>query len=163
MTASQGDEAVVDVDMCNLSSDTFAFDRKLVRVTGLIARDFETFWIEGEHCAEGAMPLWIEYGGPKPADGPRWYGDLEHPPDGHSPLWIEGFQVSLEADPTFQKFDSLTKSLRRGRRARATIVGRVFSTGVYKDEAGETQEIGYGPYGMYSLFVIHKVERVARK
>ena len=161
--ASPADDVVVDVDACTLFADTASFHRKLVRVTGLVARDFETFWIEGIRCSDNARPLWIEYGGPKPVDGPKWYGDLEHPPDGHSPLWIGGMRMSLESDAKLRRFESVTKSLRLGHKARATVVGRVFAMGTYEDETGKTQEIGYGPYGMYGLFVIQKVEKVSRR
>lgn len=42
------------------------------------------------------------------------------------------------------------------------LVVRVFSSGTYKDENGEEQEVGYGRYGLYSLFVLQRVEAVSR-
>jgi hypothetical protein len=152
---------VVDADICAVLSNPFAYNHKLLRLTGSIVRDFETFWIESSQCAD-AEPLWIEYGGPKPADGPYWHEAPEHPsPD--APLLIEGIRTSLIADARFQKFDSVTKSLRRGKRARATVVGWIIAAGVRKDDAGNEEESGYGPYGMYSLLVIQKVDSVSRR
>ena len=152
---------VEDADICEVLSNPFAYDHKLLRLTGLVTRDFETFWIKGSKCAD-AKPLWIEYGGPKPADGPEWHDGPANPSE-NAPLVIEGITTSLEADSKFRKFDSITKSLKRGRRARATLVGWIVSAGVEKDEAGSEEEVGYGPYGMYSLLVIQKVDSVSRR
>jgi hypothetical protein len=134
----------------------------LLRITGSIAREFETFWIESSNCAD-SKPLWIEYGGSMPADGPIWHEGPERPGNEDAPLLVDGVRTSLEADPIFRRFDALTKSLKRGKRARATIVGWVFAAGTYQDEAGNTQETGFGPYGMYGLLVIKKVDAVSRR
>jgi len=152
---------VQDADICTVLLNPFAYDHKLLRLTGVIIRDFETFWISGPNCADGKF-LWIEYGGPKPADGPKWHDGPVDPP-ANAPLVIEGIVTSLVADSKFRKFDSMTRSLKRGKRARATLVGWVVSAGVERDEAGNEEDVGYGPYGMYSLFVIQKVESVSRR
>jgi hypothetical protein len=152
---------VEDADICQVLADPFAHDHKLLRVEGWIVRDFETFWIESPRCPD-ALPLWIEYGGPRPADGPKWHDGPENPSD-DAPLVIEGIKTSLVADAKFRKFDSMTKALRRGKRVRATIVGWIISAGVEKDEAGKEREFGYGPYGRYSLLVVQKVDAVSRK
>jgi hypothetical protein len=159
--ASSESTVVEDADICAVLANPFAYDHKLLRLTGLITRDFETFWIESSKCAD-AKPLWIEYGGPKPADGPEWHDGPENPSE-NAPLVIEGIVTSLEADSKFRKFDAITKSLKRGRRARATLVGWIVSTGVEKDETGNEQGVGYGPYGMYSLLVIHRVDSVSNR
>lgn len=155
------DAVVEDADICAVLADPIAYDHKLLRLTGSIVRDFETFWIESSKCPD-AEPLWIEYGGPRPADGPEWHDGPENPSDA-APLVIEGIKTSLEADAKFRKFDSMTKSLKRGRRARATLVGWIVAAGVEKDEAGNEEQVGYGPYGLYSLLVIRKVDAVSRR
>ena len=58
--------------------------------------------------------------------------------------------------------DAVAACHRRGCFVRATLVGRVFSMRTYTDEAGKDQDVGYGPYGMQSLFVIQRVEKVSR-
>jgi hypothetical protein len=161
-TRPQNRIPVKTVPVCEVQKDPLSYDRMLLRLTGFVDRDFETFWIEDADCA-GPTPLWIEYGGPKPADGPDWHGPLKNPPNRHDSLWVEGIETPLEADAQFHRFDSMTKSLKRGRKVRATLIGRVFASGTYKDEKGEEQEIGFGPYGMYSLFVIQQVETVSRE
>ena len=154
----QENEAASTVRICEVLENPIAFDRSLIRISGLVVRDFETFWIQGSGCPK-AQPLWIEYGGPKPADGPIWHD----PPTGEGgPLVVGGITTYLETNVVFRRFDATTKALKRGRRARATLVGRVFATGVYIDDDGEEQEIGFGPYGMYSLFVVQKVESVSQ-
>jgi hypothetical protein len=152
---------VEDADICAVLADPFAYDHKLLRLTGSIVRDFETFWIEGSKCPD-TKPIWIEYGGPKPADGPKWHDGPENPSE-EAPLLIEGIRTSLVADAKFRSFDAITKSLKRGKRARATLVGWIVAAGVEKDEAGNEEEVGYGPYGMYSLLVIQKVDAVSRR
>jgi hypothetical protein len=160
--ATAPETAVVeDADICQVLADPFAYDHKLLRLTGTVVRDLETFWIESSECAD-ASPLWIEYGGPRPADGLRWHDGPENPSQ-EAPLVVEGIRTSLEADAKFRKFDAITKSLKRGKRARATLVGWIVAMGVEKDEAGNEQEVGYGPYGMYSLLVIQKVDSVSRR
>jgi len=160
-TSPENPAPVEDANICAVLSNPLEYDHRLLRLTGSIARDFETFWIESPKCADAA-PLWIEYGGPKPADGPLWHDGPEDP-SADAPLVIEGIQTSLEVDAMFRKFDSTTKSLKRGKRARATVVGWIVAAGTYKDNAGDEQEVGYGPYGLYSLLVIQKVESVSRR
>lgn len=155
------DALAQDVDICAVLHNPFDYDHKLVRVSGLIARDFETFWIESPKCSD-AHPVWIEYGGPRPADGIRWHEGPENPSD-DSPLVIEGITTSLVVDRQFKRFDAITKNLKRRKRAQATLVGWIVSAGVAKSADGSEEEIGYGPYGEYSLFVIRKVESVSRK
>ena len=150
------------VAVCEVLKNPISYDRMLLRLTGLVERDFETFWIESANCGE-VTPLWIEYGGPRPADGPDWHGSLKHPPNGRDSLWVEGIEIPLEADAQFHRFDSMTKSLKRGRKVRATLIGRMFASGSYKDEKGDEQDIGFGPYGLYSLFVIQQVETMSRE
>jgi hypothetical protein len=152
---------VEDADICAVLSNPSAYDHKLLRLTGSVIRDFETFWIEGSKCVD-AEPLWIEYGGPTPADGFAWHDAPEHP-SADAPLLIEGIRTSLTADAKFLKFDSVTKSLKRGKKARVIVVGWIVGKGAYKDDAGSEEESGYGPYGMYSLLVIQKVESVSRR
>jgi len=158
---SAEESRVEDADICDVLSNPITYDHKLLRLTGQIVRDFETFFIVSPKCGDGRQ-LWIEYGGPRPADGPIWHDAPEHPSE-DMPLVIEGIKTSLVADSTFRRFDSLTKSLKRGKRARATIVGWIVAAGVEKDEAGKEEEVGYGPYGIYSLLVINKVESVSRR
>jgi hypothetical protein len=160
--ASTESEPVENADICAVLGTPSAYNGKLIRITGLIARDFETFWIASSKCSD-AKPLWIEYGGSKPADGLIWHEGPEHPGDDGAPLVVDGVRTSLEADAVFRKFDALTNSLKRAKRARATIVGWVFAAGTYQDDAGNTQETGFGPYGMYSLLVIKKVDAVSRR
>jgi hypothetical protein len=160
--ATPESEPVENADMCAVLANPVAYNGKLLRVTGLIARDFETFWIESSGCAD-SQPLWIEYGGSRPTDGPIWHEGPEHPGDESAPLVVDGVHTSMEADAAFRKFDSLTRKLKRGKRARATIVGWVFAAGTYQDDAGNTKETGFGPYGMYSLLVIKKIDAVSRK
>jgi len=152
---------VEDADICAVLSNPFDYDHKMLRLRGLIARDFETFWIENPKCGD-AQQLWIEYGGPRPADGVKWHDGPENPSE-DAPLVIEGIRTSLVADAKFRKFDSMTKALKRGKRARATLVGWVVAAKVESDESGTTQDVGYGPYGIYSLFVVQKVEEVSRR
>jgi hypothetical protein len=160
--ASPESESVENADICAVLANPLAYNSKLLRITGSVTRDFETFWIESSKCAD-FQPLWIEYGGSKPADGPIWHEGPEHPGDDDAPLNVDGVRTSLEADAAFRKFDTLTKSLKRGKRARATIIGWVFAAGTYQDDAGNTQETGFGPYGRYSLLVIKKVDAVSRR
>jgi len=155
------DSVVVDADICAVLSNPFEFDHKLLRITGLIVRDFETFWIENPKCPD-ASPLWIEYGGPKPADGIVWHERPTDPPE-DATLVIEGIKTSLVADVQFRRFDLITKSLKRGKRVRATLIGWIVAGGVEKDDAGNEQDVGYGPYRMYSLLVIKKVDAVSRR
>jgi hypothetical protein len=158
---SSGGGVVEDADICAVLAHPIAYDHKLLRLTGLIVRDFETFWIESSKCPD-TKPIWIEYGGPRPADGPEWHDGPENPSE-DAALLIEGIRTSLEADAKFRRFDSITKSLKRGKRARATLVGWIVAAGVEKDAVGNEEEIGYGPYGMYSLLVIQKVDAVSRR
>lgn len=154
-------EAIETPDACAVFANPFPYQHKLIRLKGKVVRDFETFWIENPSCPD-AQPLWIEYGGATPADGPVWHGELDNPPNGVSPLHVDGIETWLVADANFRKFERITKNLKMYRRARATLVGRVFAAGVYTDENGVEQETGFGPYGMYSLFVVHKVESISR-
>lgn len=159
-TSPEG-EIVEDADLCAVLARPFAYDHKLIRVTASVARDFETFWIESPKCPD-AKPVWIEYGGPRPAEVAQWHDGPEDPAK-NDPLIVEGIVTSLVDDAKLRKFDSFTKSLKRGKRARATLVGWIVSEGIDTDEAGNEEEFGFGPYGMYSLFVIQRVESVSSR
>lgn len=67
------------------------------------------------------------------------------------------------SDARFRKFDSITSALKGGKKARATLVGWGVAAKLGKDDSGNQQDVGYGPYGMYSLLVIQKVEAVSRR
>ena len=60
------------------------------------------------------------------------------------------------------QFDKWTKRLKRGKKVKSTLIGRLFAAGSYVDESGETVEIGYGHFGMSSLFVIQQVVAVKK-
>jgi hypothetical protein len=159
---AQEPEQPQKVDICTLLADPLAYHHKLVVVTGRVSRGFENFTLRGAACSD-ALPLWVEYGGPQPAEVVYCCaGDQEHPPNGKDPLWIDGTQTSLNRDGVFRRFDSMTKRLRRGRTVKATLVGRVFSAGTYTSDSGEEVEVGYGHFGMHSLFVVQRVLEVAR-
>ena len=105
--------------------------------------------------------MWLEYGGPRPAEVVYCCaGEQAHPPNGKDPLWIDGIQTSLVRDRALRRFDSL---LGETGEAQATLIGRVFAEGVYTSDSGEDFRVGYGHFGISSLFVIERVLEVQRQ
>jgi hypothetical protein len=105
--------------------------------------------------------VWLEYGGPEPAKVTYCcVGDNPNPPNGEDPLVIDGIRTSLKRNTPFRDFDSKTKQLRRGQTVRAVIVGRVFAKKAYEKGDEDDWMAGFGHFGMASLLVIQKVERV---
>ena len=159
---SAEEEALVQVEACELIHNTFAYHRKLVRVEGQIHRGFEDFTLSSKACPDISARIWLEYGGPRPA-GTNYCcaGDEASRPNGRDPLTIDGIATSLVRSIPFRDFDRKTRHLRRGESVRAVIVGRVFAKRAY--ENGDTEQdfmAGFGHFGMYSLLVIQRVEKV---
>ena len=148
------------VEVCELLSNPAAYHHKLVRVSGRVSRGFEDFTIRGASC-EDAFPLWLEYGGPKPAEVVYCCpGEQAHPPNGKDPLWIDGIQTSLVRNRALRRFDFL---LGQTGEVQSTIVGRVFAAGVYTSDSGEKVQVGYGHFGIFSLLVIERVLEARRQ
>ena len=155
-------EQPIVVDLCSVISNPLAYEHKLLRVTGDVSRGFEEFTLGRGSCGE-STPLWLEYGGASPAEVIFCcVGEQAYPPNGKDPLWVEGIRTILIADQKFVQFDKWTKRLKRGKKVKSTLIGRLFAAGSYVDESGETVEIGYGHFGMSSLFVIQQVVAVKK-
>lgn len=154
-------EHPVKIGICELISNPGLYDHKLVRVTGQVSRGFEDFTLRGRSCGD-YFPLWLEYGGPQPAEVTFCCADQnqENGPNGKDPLYVDGIETSLKKDRKFKRFDKITKKLDRDETVGVTLEGRVFSAGTYTSESGEVVEFGYGHFGLHSLFVIQRVLRI---
>jgi hypothetical protein len=158
--ASEGPQKV---DVCELLANPGAYNHKLVRVTARVSRGFEDFSLRGGGGCADAKPLWLEYGGPKPAEATFCCKDGENPPNGNDPLHVEGVRTSLKRDAIFRRFDIVTGRLRRAQTVQATLVGRVFMGGTVTSDSGEELEVGYGHMGLFGLFVIEQVLNVGER
>jgi hypothetical protein len=158
-----GAEAVeepIKVDACELLTNTIAYHRKLVRVEARVSRGFEDFSLRGKACPD-LLTVWLEYGGPEPAKVIYCcVGEQSHPPNGRDSLVVDGITTSLVRDMRFMDFDSKTKLLRRHQTVRAVIIGRVFAKKAYETGSDDDLMAGFGHFGMSSLLVIQKIERV---
>jgi hypothetical protein len=159
---SAEEEAPVQVEACELINNTIAYHRKLVRVEGRVHRGFEDFTLSSKSCPDISARIWLEYGGPAPA-GTNYCcaGDEASRPNGRYPLTIDGIATSLVRNIPFRDLDRKTRNLRRGDSVRAVLIGRVFAKRAY--ENGDTEQdfmAGFGHFGMYSLLVIQRVEKV---
>jgi hypothetical protein len=152
------------VDICELLASPGAYHHKLVRVTGRVSRGFEDFSLGGGNACADAKRLWLEYGGAEPAQVIFCCtGKQENPPNGKDPLYIDGIQTTLRRNSMFRRFDIVTRRLRRNQTVGTTLVGRVFAAGTHTSASGEQEDVGYGHFGLFSLFVIQQVVNVSER
>jgi len=148
--------AASGVSLCNLTADPGAYDRKVIEITAFVSHGFENFMLFDPNCPE-APPVWLEYGGTFSSGtvyccGPN--GERSRP----KPLVVENIVTSIVKDRNLKQFDAAIQR-NPDAVAHATLRGRFFA-GEKKQLPGGTFWVGYGHFGLFSLFIIEQVVTV---
>jgi len=145
------------VSVCEVVQNPGAYNHKVIETTGLISHDFEDFSLFDPSCRSSEVSIWVEYGGRRNSGTIYCCGrSAEMTRD--KPLVVENIPTSLLEDEKFRQFDKLIQ--RRARvLLRATLRGYYFS-GEKQKLPGGTTWVGYGHFGLSSLFVVEQVVSV---
>ncbi|MGB5013699.1 MAG: hypothetical protein WBO68_06670 [Pyrinomonadaceae bacterium] len=144
------------VELCQLQDDPGAYNQRLIEITAFASHGFEDSSIYDPACPR-PLGIWMEFGGVNRTGTMYCCGesDVRTAPES---LTVEGIETSLKEDKEFKKFDELLH-VGGGRNVHATLRGRFFSGTKEKFPGGE-HWVGYGHFGMFSLFVIQEVVSV---
>jgi hypothetical protein len=128
-----------------------------------VKRGFEDFTIKALACSDAPTLIWLEYGGPEPANVVYCCVTDESPkPNGKDSLHVDGIATSLVRDRTFTKCDRLTQRDRWRNIVSATLIGRYFCGDFAEIADGRSACQGFGHLGIGSLLVIQQVVSVHR-
>ena len=145
--------AAKEVSVCALQADSGAYDRSVVRVSGIVAHGFEQFLLSDPQCARDPR-IWLEYGGDHNSDTVYCCGTKARAPRGGT-LTIDGITLPLIEDALFIDLDARIRSAEEVT-FQATVEGRFFA-GVKQQLPGGEFWGGYGHIGCCSLLVIQRV------
>lgn len=148
-------EEPVKVSVCDVLSDSAAYNHKLIEVTGDVSRGFEDFTLTDKNCKMRIANIWLEVGGRVESQVMYCCG-VTAEPKRNKPIVVEGIETTVLQDKAFDSFQSLTLSREGNGAAKATIIGRYFS-GKKQTFPGGTFWVGYGHMGMFSLLVIQQI------
>jgi hypothetical protein len=149
------------VTFCELAKDPAQFNHKLVRITGDVTQDFETFTLSDPKCpaTTDGFSLWLMYGGTMNSGTVYCCpGEGANPSRVHE-LVVEQVKIPLIRDDKLKQFTAALK--RKPHTVKATVVG-VFFSGEQRHLKDKTIWGGYGHLGCCSLLAIQQVEEVGR-
>jgi hypothetical protein len=137
----------------DLTANPDKYDRRYVEVSAFISHGFEDFTLFDPLGSDDTR-VWGEYGG-RVGSNTTYCCDVTAESDRQHALTIDGITTRLVKDRRFRKFDRIIRS-------DAEVVVHATLRGYFLagDEAilpGGKRRIGYGHFGLYSLFVIEQV------
>jgi len=165
----------VDAKVCDLVNHPKQFDGKIVKVTGLVQTDYDSFIMRGDSCSS---VLWLSYpAGTKAKAGPAALVTLQLAANSAGTPGTVRPAVTLERNKDFETFDTLlsqkpkTPGMCLGcvkNDVTATLVGRVDGTenpGLVRDKTGAITGLdGFGNLNQYGArLVIQSVSDVTAK
>jgi hypothetical protein len=145
-------ETVEEVGICELSSNSGAYNHKQIKVTGFAGFAFEDFSLSDPTCESNRSGIWLEYGG-KTAAGSMYCCGVTNARTREEPLVVDSIPISLIDDNVFRQFDKVIHQPPDST-VRATLVGRFFA-GEKDDKLGTWQ--GFGHFGCCSLLAVEQV------
>lgn len=149
--------AVTPVTLCDVIADPAAYNGRVIEVTAFVSHGFEDFTLFDPRCSSGLPSVWVEYGGTF-ASGTMYCCDVGGERRREEPLVVESVVTDIVEDAMLRKFDELLQR-EPDSIVHATLRGRFFA-GKKTELPGGTFWIGYGHFGLFSLFVIEQVVRV---
>jgi hypothetical protein len=151
--------SITDAHICEVAAKPDPFDRKRIRLSGIVTQEFEHFTIADPACAEdqSLAGIWLTFGGRVspgvtyccPGEGDRRRRRRD--------LIVDHVTIPLIEDATLTLFVRLLRN-NDAFAGRATLVGTFFA-GQSSEQAPASR--GYGHFGCCALFVIEQVEQVA--
>lgn len=153
---SNGNEGPMRVSVCEIAKDPAAYNQKLIEVTGFVSHGFEDSSLFDPSCST-RFGIWVEIGGRR-ATGTVYCCDVPAERTRPENLIVETISIPLTEDERFRLFDKLLQR-EPDSIVHATMVGRYFSGKKQKFPGGEYW-VGYGHFGMSTLFVIQQVTSV---
>ena len=169
-TCAGADAQAVDAKVCDIVNHPKDFDGKIVRVTGLVQADFDSFVMRGDSCSS---VLWLSYpAGTKARSGPAALVTMQLSSNATGTLAATRPAVTLERSKDFDTFDNLlsqrpkTPGMCLGcpkSDVKATLTGRIDGTenpGVARDKSGVVTGLdGFGNLNQYDARLV--IETVA--
>ncbi len=164
-----------DAKVCDIINHPAKYDGKVVRISGLIETNFDSFIMRGDTCSS---VLWLSYpAGTKAKSGPAALLTLQPAANAAFAPLKQRPAVTLEHNKDFDTFDMLlsqkpkTPGICIGcvkNDVTATLVGRIDGTdnpGLQKDSSGKITALdGFGNMSLYpARMVIQSVSDVAPK
>jgi hypothetical protein len=165
--------APVDATVCDISNHPSRYDGKIVRVTGTVQTDFESFILRADSCS---TPLWLAYpAGSRAKAGPAATITLALAANAKGDAGKVRPAVTLERGPAFDQFENLlTQRVKLPgmclgcvkNDVKATLVGRVDGVddqGMKRDRSGAITTIaGFGNMNEYpARLVIQSIANVS--
>lgn len=154
-------EAPVSVSVCELQQNPTRFDKMLLRLKAGISIAFEDFTLASTSCPEPRTGVWLEFGGD--VGTPAVYCCGAHTRQKGSVLQLEGISLPVVKDNGLKTLLRVLKKQKWRESAKtltATLEGRFFARQQQQLPNGESQYVGYGHFGFFSLFVIQRVSDV---
>jgi hypothetical protein len=148
-------ENVIEVSVCDVLLNPPGFNRKLIKVSGVVTRGFEVFVVSDKRCSGHFKSLWLEFGG-ETASGSIYCCGVSSDTRRTKKLVVERISTSLLTDAQFEEFQRLTNTEKANQHVEASIVGRFFAGKEYSAR-GKQFWGGHGHMGMYSLFVVEQI------
>ena len=155
----------VDAKVCDVVNHPKQFDGKMVRLTGVVQADFDTFLMRGDTCSS---VLWLSWpAGTKAKSGPATVVTLQLAANATAAPGAARPALSLEHSKDFQTFDMLLSQRPKTpgmclacakNDVMATLTGRIDGTdnpGLSKDAAGKVTGLdGFGNMNMYGARLV---------
>jgi hypothetical protein len=175
LATAGGQAQAVDAKVCDVVNHPRQWDGKVVRLTGVVQTDFDSFLMRGDACS-GA--LWLNYPtGTKAKSGPATVLTLQLASNASGTPGTARPAVTLERGKDFETFDNLlsqkpkTSGMCLGcvkNDVTATLVGRIDGTenpGIARDKSGAITGLdGFGNMNLYmARMVIQSVSNVTAK
>jgi len=148
---------------CDARNDPAGFDKKVVRLTGMISLSFEDFSFTSKGCGDAPTVIWLIFGGDVATPTISTVNDTSRKPG--VDLQIDGTRYPIIKDASFRRLMALiTATTHDGKpvyEVTATLTG-TFLAGEKAKSAydGRTYFRDYGHLGCCSLLIISKVEDV---
>jgi hypothetical protein len=165
----------VDAKVCDVVNHPRDFDGKMVRLTGVVQADFDSFVMRGDTCSS---VLWLSWpAGTKAKSGPATVVTMQLAANATGTPGKARPALTIETGKDFQTFDMLLSQRPKTpgmclacpkNDVTATLTGRIDGTdnpGLSKDAAGKITALdGFGNMNMYGArLVITGVANVAVK
>lgn len=145
------------VTFCELARNPAKYNHREIEISAFVSHGFEDFTLFDPACESPELEVWLEYGG-KYNSGTIYCCNDPSQERGQD-LVVDGVTTSLVRDRTFERFDASVQR-QPDSLVYATLRGHYFS-GEKQQLPGGTFWVGYGHFGLASLFVIEQVVRVA--
>lgn len=150
---------VTDAQICEVAVKPDAFNRKRIRLSGVVSQEFESFTITDPSCsaAQNAAGIWLTFGG-RVSPGVTYCcpGEGDRRRRSHDVI-VDGVTIPLVEDAILTRFVRLLRNNKEFS-GRATLVGTFFAG---QGSADAPNWRGYGHMGCCALFVVEQVEQIA--